>query len=179
MAELAAAAAAGGLGLPRTVGEATLSALPEVSRHSVAPFRGREAAAEAALGARLEPGLASALPGGRIVFAGLGQWLVEGVEPGPALAEVAAVTDQSDAWCGLGLAGAAAVAVLARLVPLDLDPAAFPEGAAARTLLRHVPLLLVRTGAGFDLLVPRSYAETAVGEIAEAMARVAARGALA
>lgn len=178
MAELAATAATDGLDLPRTVGAATLAALPETSRHSLAPFRGREAEVAAALGARPVPGAATALAGGRVVFAGLGVWIVEGVEPDPVLARSAAVTDQSDAWCGLALAGAGAVAVLARLVPLDLEPVAFAEGAAARTLLRHVPLLLVRTTDGFDLLVPRSCAATAVAEIVEAMARVAARAAL-
>ena len=65
--------------------------------------------------------------------------------------------------------------MLARLVPLDLAPDAFPAGSAARSLLRHLPLLLVRAGDGFELLVPRSYAATAVRELAEAMRGVAAR----
>ena len=67
--------------------------------------------------------------------------------------------------------------MLARLVPLDLDPC-FPVGTAARSLLRRVPLLVVAREAGLDLLVPRSFARTAVQEIGTAMRSVAARGAL-
>jgi heterotetrameric sarcosine oxidase gamma subunit len=97
---------------------------------------------------------------------GVGQWLVEGE------GEV----DVSDAFAELALEGRDAAAVLARLVPVDLDPAAFPAGAAARTLLRHVPLVLVASERGFGLLVPRSYAASAVAEIVVAMRAVAARG---
>jgi hypothetical protein len=97
---------------------------------------------------------------------GVGQWLVEGE------GEV----DVSDAFAGLALEGRDAAAVLARLVPVDLDPAAFPSGAAARTLLRHVPLVLVASERGFGLLVPRSCAASAVAEIVVAMRAVAARG---
>ena len=68
--------------------------------------------------------------------------------------------------------------MLARLVPIDLDPAAFPPGSAARSMLGHVPLLLVNGDDGFELLVPRSYARTAVEELATAMRGVAARAAL-
>ena len=55
----------------------------------------------------------------------MGQWLVEGRGAGEVadwLGGLAAVTDQSDAWAGLRLAGDAAREVLARLVPLDLGP---------------------------------------------------------
>ena len=91
---------------------------------------------------------------------------------------LAALADQTDAWAGLALAGPDAEAVLARLVPLDLAPQAFPEGAAARSMLRHLPLLIVRGAEGFELLVPRSSAATAVREVGEAMRGVAARAAL-
>ena len=43
------------------------------------------------------------------------------------------MTDQSDGWTVLALSGAAAVDVLARLVPVDLRLAAFPVGGALRT----------------------------------------------
>jgi sarcosine oxidase subunit gamma len=115
--------------------------------------------------------------GGRLIWAGFGLWLLQAADPGERLAGLAAVTDQSDAWCGLALSGPAAPEVLARLVPLDLDPAAFTPGAAARSLLRHVPLLIV-AGDGFELFVPRSYGRTAVGDLVAAMRGVAARAAL-
>jgi sarcosine oxidase subunit gamma len=177
VAELGAREATAGLGLPLTAGGATLAALPATPTWSVAPFRGREAGVAAALGAALPAGRAAAAPGGRLIWAGSGLWLLQAADPGERLAGLAAVTDQSDAWCALALSGAAAQEVLARLVPLDLDRAVFPRGAAARSLLGHVPLLLV-AGDGFELLVPRSYARTAVRELGEAMRGVAARAAL-
>jgi sarcosine oxidase subunit gamma len=139
-------------------------------------------AVSAALAARTGAGLSE--PGraaGSVVWAGMGPWLVEGSDPAAVAAllrGLAAVTDQSDGWAGMVLSGPAARAVLARLVPLDLDPAAFPEGAAARSMLRHVPLLLIAAEARFRLIVPRSYARTAVEDLAGAMAGVAARGGL-
>lgn len=176
MAELAAEAAFEGAGLPLAAGGTTLAALPEVARVSVAPFAGQREAVATALGTLLpEPGRAA----GGVLWAGLGLWLVEGRQAGEVsrrLAGLAAVTDQSDGWAGLRLTGATAVDVLARLVPLDL--AGFGPGSAARSLLHHVPLLILSVPAGFDLLVPRSYARTALGEIAQAMRAAAARAAL-
>jgi sarcosine oxidase subunit gamma len=91
---------------------------------------------------------------------GIGQWLVEGE------GEV----DVSDAFAGLGLDGAAAAEVLARLVPLDLT-----EGVPARTLLRHTPAVVLPRAGGFALLVPRSYAASAVEDVVRVMRAVAAR----
>jgi sarcosine oxidase subunit gamma len=173
VAELAASGAHPGL--PLEVGAARLAALPQAPLWSVMPFRGREREVAAVLGAELAVGRAAAAAGGRLVWAGLGMWLLSGPADVAALVGLAAVTAQEDGWCGLGLGGADAPAVLARLVPVDLDPAAFPPGAAARSLLRHVPLLIVRIEAGFELFVPRSCDRTAVHEIAAAMRAVAAR----
>ncbi len=179
MAELAASDAFDGLDyLPLAVGGCVLVALPPVRRASIAPFAGRQQAVAQALQAELPaPGRAA----GPIVWAGFGIWFLAGPEAGAAaarMAGLAAVTDQSDAWSGLALSGPDAREALARLVPLDLDPATFPPGAAARSMLRHVALLLLATEAGFELLVPRSYARTAVHDLDEAMRSVAARAAL-
>jgi heterotetrameric sarcosine oxidase gamma subunit len=92
---------------------------------------------------------------------GIGQWLVEGK------GEV----DVSDAFAGLALDGPAAAEVLARLVPLDLEAGGLP----ARTLLRHTPVVISRRAKGFALLVPRSYAASAVEDLVRAMRAVAAR----
>jgi sarcosine oxidase subunit gamma len=168
-----------GSGLPLTVGATTLAALPESPMVSLAPFRGRDAEAPEALGAGLPPpGGTAPLSDGLLIWAGIGLWFLRG----PAAARLdapawAAVTDQADGWCGLALDGPDAEAVLARLVPIDLDPAVFPPDAVARTALRHVPCLLMR-GTGFELLVPRSMARSAVRDLARAMRAVAARAAL-
>jgi heterotetrameric sarcosine oxidase gamma subunit len=180
--ELASADAFEGLALPLTAGDATLAALPPAPRAAVAPFAGRREAVSHALRAWTGAGLPE--PGrmeGAIAWSGIGQWLVTGREPGEVaerLHGLAAVTDQSDAWAGLRLTGGAAAEVLARLAPLDLHPSAFAPGAAARTLLRHVPLLMSRGETGFDLLVPRSYAGAAVEDLVRAMRLVAGRAAL-
>ena len=183
MAELVAEGPFDGAGLPRSAGGATLAALPEVARVAVAPFAGKRAAVAEVLAARIGAGLPE--PGraeGPVAWAGMGQWLVEGREAGEVadwLGGLAAATDQSDAWAGLRLAGDAAREVLARLVPLDLAPGPFPPGSAARSLLRHVPLLLIARDEGaFELLVPRSYARTAVADLARAMRFGAGRAAL-
>jgi sarcosine oxidase subunit gamma len=177
VADLATRDAADGLGLPIAAGAATLSALPQGPLFSVAPYRGRAGDVADALGG-LPAGGVAAVPSGRLIWAGLDLWLLEGADPGARLAGLAAVTDQSDAWCALALVGEVSRDALARLVPLDLDPDVFADGASARTLLRHVPLLILRAGPGFELRVPRSYAATTVAERAEAMRAVAARAAL-
>ncbi len=170
MAELAEADAFEGLGLPLVVGETRLAALPPVQRMLVAPFAG----------VRMEglpaPGRVAETDGGRIVWAGMGQWFVEGGAPVPEGA--AARTDQTDGWAAMSLTGLGAAEVLARLVPLDLDARVFPPGSVARSLLRHVMLLLIAADDGFDLLVPRSYARTTARELGEAMRAVAGRAAL-
>ena len=66
--------------------------------------------------------------------------------------------------------------VLARLVPLDLSPAACPKGSARRTLLGHMSCLILHPGgAAFEILVFRSMAHSAVHELTRAMTAVAAR----
>lgn len=126
------------------------------------------------------PGESASAGTARLWWFGRDAWLLIGPPPDAALAEVAALTDQSDGWAGLRLSGAGAAQVLARLVPIDLAPAAFAEGATARCPLRHVPVALSRTGAeAFELLGPRSMAGTLVEEVERAMRRVAGRAALA
>ena len=112
--------------------------------------------------------------GARLVWTGRDQAFLSGVEM-PAL-DGAAVTDQSDGWAVLGLAGAASVDVLARLVPLDLRLAACPVGASVRTQVNHLNAVVLRTGDySFEIMVFRSMARTAWHELAAAMQMVAAR----
>lgn len=188
MPELIAKTPCAGLGLPLAHGAAVLDEWLPGPMTSVAPFAGQAAAVDAALAPL---GLAFPAPNGmadsgmadggdaRIVWTGRGQAFVIGVAAPDALAPLAALSDQSDGWAGLRLTGAAAGAVLARLVPLDLTPGAMAPGTAARSLLGHMPLILMRTGDhAFDLLTFRSMAHTAVHELTTAMEQVAARAAL-
>ncbi len=175
-----------GLDLPIETGGARLSVLPWAPTLAIVPFRGRERAVSDALAAAVGAGLpgtgrTTGLAEGRLIWAGLGQWLLTGPAvrvAEPALAGLAAVIDQSDGWAGMLLDGPEAREVLSRLLPLDLDPAAFPEGFAARSLLRHVACLVVASEAGWEVRVQRSFARTAVHEITGAMRSLAGRRAL-
>lgn len=80
-----------------------------------------------------------------------------------ALVGLAAVTDQSDALMSLRLSGPHLRDVLAKGVAVDLDPATFPPGAVASTLVAYVPMTLVahEAAATIDLMFPRSLAGSA------------------
>ena len=105
-----------------------------------------------------------------LVWSGPGQWLV--MSPGAsetskrvtaALAGLAAVVDQSDARVHLRLTGPDVRAALAKLVMLDLHPGEFAPGAAAMTVIAHVPVHLWRLTDGvegpvFVIAGPQSYA---------------------
>ncbi|MBF9034031.1 sarcosine oxidase subunit gamma [Rhodobacterales bacterium HKCCE2091] len=151
---------------------------------SVAPYPGQEAAVSAALKDRIgapfpAPGRSTTGADGSLAaWSGLDQCFVFG----PALDAIdgAAVTDQSDAWAGIEIVGEDAREVLARLSPLDLRPGVFEPGHTARSLIGHMPALIMRTGdAVYLLLVFRSMAATAAHEIETAMKGVAARASLA
>ena len=177
MARLVAKSPCAGL-LPVTSGSVTLSEVLPEAITSVAPFAGQGGAVSASL--RAATGAAFPDPnrwtGGdiRIVWTGPDQAMVLGPRVAP---DRAAVTDQSDAWAVMRLEGQGAEAVLARLVPVDVRRAQFPEGHAARTLLHHMTCTLMRVGGeAFDIMVFRSMAETAVHHIEVAMRSVAAQG---
>ncbi len=188
MAErLAATGPVDGLGLPLAVGACRLSAAAPGPMLSVAPFRSRQAAVSDLLQERLGAGLPdqgrfAETEAARIAWLALGQWLVMAETPdglaglAEALAELAAVSDQSDAWAVLDLAGDDAPEVLARLMPLD--PAAMAAGAAARTEFAHMMALVLRRPECWRILVMRSFAGTAVRETGHAMRAVAARAAI-
>lgn len=174
-------AATDGVGLPVTQGSVTLAARNLGPLATVAPFRGCHDAASTALAATTgqglpEQGRAVSVPGVSVIWFAWGQWLVAGHDPAAltnALQGSAAVTDQSDGWAVLSLAGRDAADVLARLCPLDAET--IPVGTAARTELAHMMALVVRSDGGWTILVMRSFARSAVHHIAEAMCSVAAQ----
>lgn len=166
-------------------GAARLAELPLVPMHWLAPYPGREAAfseaLQAAHGLRFpEPGQSaqqtSQAGAVEIRWAGRAQAVLIGPDAAdPSLAPHGAVTDVSDVWTRLALAGPATPDVLARLIPLDLRRQSFPPGRTARTLLGHIAAHLTATQDGIELMVMRSYARTAFHEVEAAMRRVAAR----
>ncbi|MHC0054900.1 sarcosine oxidase subunit gamma [Actibacterium sp. D379-3] len=181
MARLIARPAVAG-GLPLELGATRLTA-PEVGAITViAPYAGAGAALSRALTAAHgltfpAPNRVVAHAGARLVWSGRGQALLLGPSPGPGLAAHAALVDQSDGWAVFGLGGAGARAVLARLTPLDLRADVFGPGQTARTQLGHMAAAITRRGDdGYEIMVFRSMARTALEDLEQAMKSVAARG---
>ena len=89
-------------------------------------------------------------------------WLFDG--PRGEAAPFVAPDDGALAEIGPGLAvlrveGQDAVPLLARALPLDLRPQAFPSDAVASTAWRHASVTVLRRADGFDLLIPLSFSE--------------------
>jgi sarcosine oxidase subunit gamma len=176
--ELIAKTPCAGLPLPVTRGGATLSEWVPGRMTAVMPHDGQATdKALKSLNLAFPAPNTMAGNGPRIVWTGRGQAFLIGAEPPQGLDGAAALVDQSDGWAGLRLEGPAAADVLARLVPLDLR--AMAVGTAARSLLAHMALVLMRPEAEvFEMLVFRSMARTAVHEIDTAMRQLAARAAV-
>ena len=176
MPELIAKSALEGRSL--TVGTVTLAEVDVGRITSVAVFLGGAKAVAKGLKplglAMPEPNSFAEKKGARIVWTGREQAFLVGVDC-PAL-EGAAVTDQSDGWTVLSVAGAGVADVLARWVPIDLRLAAFPVGRAVRTQLNHMNVVILRTGDhAVEIMVFRSMARTAWHEVETAMHMVQAR----
>ena len=93
-----------------------------------------------------------------------------GEEPNIALNEVAAVVDQSDAWCSLQLTGTYAEEVMQRLCPIDVRLRSFKRGYVAKTMLGLMQVTLHRSGKGqFDIYGYRSMSRTLTNEITGSM----------
>ncbi|MFD1911658.1 sarcosine oxidase subunit gamma [Halodurantibacterium flavum] len=167
--------------LPETIGGCRLALLPQDRLTLIAPYQGRREEVDLALRSCdlgfPAPNRVIEGPGGRagerIVWWGREAAMLIGTDAPRDMP--AAVTDQTDGWRGFRLEGGAHVDVLARLVPVDLRVGVFAPGQAARTLLGHMSVTVVRRDeAGLEFYVMRSMARTAVHEILSAMARVAA-----
>jgi heterotetrameric sarcosine oxidase gamma subunit len=165
---------------PVTHGTVTLAELTLPRLTSVAPFEKQDKAVAKALKTM---GLTFPAPNatvtskgdGTLIWTGRNQAFLLAADPTP-LEGLAALTDQSNGWCGLTLTGAGATDVLARLVPVDLRDSQFPVGRCVRTGLNHMNLILWRSAPdAFTLLTFRSMARTAWHELLEAMQTVAAR----
>ncbi|PLL11122.1 sarcosine oxidase subunit gamma [Tabrizicola sp. TH137] len=165
---------------PLTRGGTTLAEGQAGAITSIAPYPGRTpqvGALLAPLGLSFpEPNRVVSQGAARILWAGREMAFLIGAEAPAALADHAAMTDQSDGWALLTLAGPMAEAALMRPVPLDLRLSAFPVGRTTRAPLNHMQAILTRTGAQeFEVMVFRSMARTAWAELAEALEVLEAR----
>lgn len=183
MSDLIAKSPCGDL-LPLDIGTIRLSEVDVGAMTSLAAHRGQDKPLSAALKAAHGMALpaknrATGKEGARAVWFGQGQVLLIGPVADAALTELAAMTDQTDAWAVVRLEGEGAVDVLARLAPVDLRAPAFKRGHTARTLLGHMTTSITKIGdQAFQIMVFRSMAATLVHELENAMQGVAARAAL-
>ncbi|MFV1443496.1 MULTISPECIES: sarcosine oxidase subunit gamma [unclassified Phaeobacter] len=181
MVKLIAKSPCAGL-LPVQVGDLSLREATLEEMTTLAPYAGQDAALSevlsAAHGLRWPmPNRSNSKAGARIIWFGRELALLSGVRPDPALADHAALTDQSDGWAVVLLEGAQGDAVLARLCPVDLRPAVFKRGHTVRCELKHMAASVTRLGPkSLQIMVFRSMAETLVDDLKTAMEAVAARG---
>ncbi len=173
------------IGQPIAIGASVLACEQPANILSVAPFKGQGMAVNAALKAVLKIVLPTV---GKVTFkkdiramwAGQGQWFVVGDIGLETLTESldakAAVTDQSDGWIVLTLRGDDAPEVMTRLCALDMD--ALEQGQTARTEFAHMMSCITPISDGFEIMIMRSFAKTAVRHTTEAMRKLAALRAL-
>jgi heterotetrameric sarcosine oxidase gamma subunit len=176
-------------GYDATFGATRLTEITGLGLVSIAvPSGGRtalDAAARAAWDTSL-PAIGEGARAGEAVLLGLATDLVLRLAPMPpsglavtevaeALGPAACLTEQTDAWVILRLAGPAALPALARLCPLDLD--ALPPGRVARTLMEHLGAILFREAdESFLLLSASSSAASFRDAVAAALVTVSATG---
>lgn len=175
---LAATTPCAGL-LPVTIGTCTVSEVDLGCLTSVAQLKSGDTSAvlsEAHGMAFPAPGRATGKAGARAIWFGRDIALLAGPAPDARLAQVAALTDQTDAWATVTLEGDDADAVLARLCPIELRAAHFKRGHTARTTLMHMNVSVTRLGTNsFLILAFRSMAATLVHDLVTAMESIAAR----
>lgn len=86
-------------------------------------------------------------------------------------------TDQTDGWVALEISGPDTIAALERICPIDLNPQVFPDGAAARTVMEHMGVLILRLRAERVLLLSaRSSGRSFLHAVETSYRNVADRG---
>ncbi len=156
--------------LPLSIGTAKLEAVALPAVTLIAPFKGQMMAVADALKSDIGMVLPAAGQCGesdraRAYWRAPGQWLVFGALDASKLAGMAAVADLSDAFVRLRLTNGAAA--LARLVEVDFEM--MQAGQVAHSVLADIPVTLIMTADAVELMLPRSYAQSAVARISVAM----------
>ena len=96
--------------------------------------------------------------------------MLVGEKPNLALTDLAAIIDQSDAWCSLRFKGKYVEEILQRLCPIDVRFSKFKTGYVARTMLGLLHVTIHRSGKEqFDIYSYRSMSQTLVSEITYSM----------
>lgn len=121
---------------------------------------GAAAAKAAGVKAAPGPGTSATGQGGTLLRIEPLKWLLisEAETPRPALDPAdGTVLELGHARTVIHVAGPRAAELMSRLVPLDLRPGRFPEGAVAGTVLHHVGVTVLAREGGYDILVLRSF----------------------
>jgi heterotetrameric sarcosine oxidase gamma subunit len=158
IAALDGVAQPGRFGRPDAAPGVRLAVLDGEGLASLVPRRGHRNDVDARLRAALGLGLpatgraVTGADGAAVLWGGLGQYLVllptEGLRAATrleaAIGDAGAVTPLAGARTLIVLGGPEASEALARLLPIDLDPTAFPPGSVAHTLAGHIGVLAWR-----------------------------------
>lgn len=161
-------------GYSETIGAVSVIEPDRMALVAVAPPRGEEAALAASLDSGYglawpETGQSSATGDVRLMGMARDQAFLLFPHDGPnavpavreKLGETAWLTDQSDSWAMLRVSGADVRRALERLCMLDLHSDAFAIGAAQRTTMEHLAVIIVREDVDtFLLMSPTSSAES-------------------
>lgn len=140
---------------------------PEPQAISVCALQGEETAVAATL---------DALAGDGLRRVGPGEWMVVKHRADSALLSdikaktgaSALVTDQSNGRVILTIEGPDCRAILAKIVPVDLHPDAYPVGHSGNVFFAHVSAGLARIGTDrFEISLMRSFALFAFEELME------------
>ena len=121
---------------------------------------GAAAARAAGVDAAPGPGASATGEGGTLLRVEPLKWLLvsEREVPRPEVeSDDGTVLELGHARTAIHVSGPRAGDLMARMVPLDLRPAAFPEGAVATSALHHVGVTILARNGGYDVLVPRSF----------------------
>lgn len=171
-------AAKSGFGFDKALEESwpgfSMAEITELSVHWMSVGAGGEAALDKALIKAIGAGLPKAgrysegrsgKEPVRVHFGGDRQYFMtgKGFIPSAALAKAAFVTDQSDGWIGMRIAGEKTRAVMEKLCGIDLDARAFPQAAAARAPIEGMLALIACEDAqapAFVVLFQRSSARS-------------------
>jgi methylglutamate dehydrogenase subunit D len=109
-------------------------------------------------------GVLKSMRSANVMWAGPGQYFVEGLPPAKLkekLGASASIIDQSHARVVIRIAGSKARAVLAKGTPVDLHPDHFPLRKSVMTQMAHIGVHMTRTGADeFTISVFRGFSES-------------------
>jgi sarcosine oxidase subunit gamma len=167
--------------LPIAVEGVTLSLSKPAFITSIAPYKGQSLTLSTLLKKTYKLDLPAVCrthqaDDNRLLWFGHNQYLlISKSPPEPAIANFAAMTDQSDAWTVLLLEGPLAAAALAHHCPLDLRPSHFDLGQTARAPVAHLPSVVTPVNGGFEIMFMQSLVKTGMHHLYQAMLSVSAQ----